>query len=58
MLNPGELLTHDAPCSHARVWVLGVEIPWQVGAWPWFGVIYGAAELVEGERAHIALHWP
>jgi hypothetical protein len=57
-LNPGELLTHSVPCAEQRVWVAGIEIPWQVGARPRFGAVYGEANLVEGERAQIALHWP
>ncbi|HXV85226.1 MAG TPA: hypothetical protein VD793_00930 [Gemmatimonadales bacterium] len=57
-LNPGELLTHSLPCEPERVWIAGVEIPWQVGARPRFGVLYAFADLVEGERAQVALHWP
>jgi len=57
-INPGEALTHSAPCSHQRVWVVGVEIPWQVGAALRFGVVYGEAELVEGESVQIPLYWP
>jgi hypothetical protein len=57
-LNPGELLTHAVPCAERRVWIEGREIPWQVGAWLRFGALHGSADLVEGERVSIALHWP
>ena len=57
-LNPGELLTHAVSCAQQRVWIAGIEIPWQVGAPLRFGVLYGSAELVEGDRVQIALHWP
>lgn len=58
VLNPGELLTHSVPCAQRRVWVAGIELPWQVGARARFGVVHGAADLVERERIQIALHWP
>jgi hypothetical protein len=57
-LNYGELLTHRVPCAARRVYVMGVEIPWQSGAPRQFGAVYGDAELVEGEVVRIALHWP
>lgn len=57
-LNPGELLTHSVPCAEQRVLVVGIEIPWQVGAGRRFGAVYGEAELIEGERAQIVLYWP
>lgn len=57
-LNPGELLTHAAPCAQGRIWIAGIEIPWQVGAPLRFGVIYSSADLVEGDRVQVALHWP
>lgn len=57
-LNPGELMTHSVPCAERRVWVAGIELPRQAGARPRFGVVYGEAELVRGERVQVALHWP
>lgn len=57
-LNPGELLTHSAACAERGVWIGGVAIPSQVGAPVSFGVVQRWAELVEGDRVEIALHWP
>ena len=57
-LNPGELLNYSLPCARAGVWVSGIPIPSQVGARASFRLVEGRAELVEGERVEIALHWP
>jgi hypothetical protein len=58
MLGGGELMHHAVPCAQGHVLVLGVEIPWVVGARPRFGVIYREAELVEGARVRVPLHFP
>lgn len=58
MLGGGELMHHAVPCAQRHVLVLGVEIPWQVGARPRFGVLYREAELVEGARVRVPLHFP
>lgn len=57
-LNPGELLTHSVPCAQKQIWIAGIEIPWQIGARPRFGVLLGSADLVEGERGQVTLGWP
>jgi len=57
-LNPGELLNYSLPCARAGVWISGIPIPSQVGARVSFRSVEGGAELVEGERVAIALHWP
>lgn len=57
-LGGGELMHHRVPCAQRHVLVLGVEIPWQVGAPRRFGVVYGEAELVEGARVRVELQFP
>ena len=57
-LNPGELLNYSLPCARGVVWISGIPIPSQVGARVSFRLVEGGAELVEGERVEIALHWP
>ena len=57
-LNPGELLNYSLPCARGGVWISGIPIPSQVGAPVSFRLVEGGAELVEGERVEIALHWP
>jgi hypothetical protein len=57
-LNPGELLTESMSCAERRVWVRGIAIPSQVGAPAGVGFVQGWADLVRGERAIVALHWP
>ena len=57
-LNPGEVLTWNVACTERDVLVIGVEIPSQVGAPLQFGIVEGWADLVEGDRVHIDLHWP
>ncbi len=57
-LNPGELLNYNLPCAAGRVFVMGREVPWAVGAPRTFGAVYGEADLIEGERARIILTWP
>jgi hypothetical protein len=57
-LNPGELLTHSVSCAENRVWIRGITIPAQVGAPVDFGFVHGWADLVQGEKASVALHWP
>ena len=57
-LNPGELLNYSLPCARGGVWISGIPIPSQVGARVSFRLVEGGAELVEGERVEIALHWP
>ena len=57
-LNPGELLNYSLPCARGSVWISGIPIPSQVGAPVSFRVVEGGAQLVEGERVEIVLHWP
>lgn len=57
-LNAGEVMTHAVPCAQGQVLVLGVEIPWQVGAPRRFGAVYAEAVLVEGERVRVPLQFP
>ena len=57
-INPGELLNYAVPCSRGGIWVSGIPIPSQVGAPVSFRMVQSWAELVQGERVEVALHWP